>query len=113
MEVVFEFDASGLKEGSQLVAFEQVLTADGNLVAAHQDIDDEGQTVVVDNPETPEKPGAPYGKTGADAPDASVITIGIAALIGALIAGAGAVALARTKSNRKRLDDDDAEEVEE
>ena len=66
VEVAFEFDASALEEGAALVAFEEVLDVDGNVVAVHQDLEDEGQTVVVDNPDTPEVPAAPYDKTGAD-----------------------------------------------
>lgn len=63
VEVTFEFDASKIEEGAALVAFEEVLDVNGNVVAVHQDIDDEGQTVLVDNPETP---GTPYDKTGND-----------------------------------------------
>lgn len=63
VEVTFEFDASQLEEGAALVAFEEVLDVNGNVIAVHQDLEDEGQTVVVDSPETP---GAPYDKTGND-----------------------------------------------
>ena len=63
VEITFEFDASQLEEGASLVAFEEVLDVNGNVIAVHQDIDDEGQTVVVDNPETL---GTPYDKTGGD-----------------------------------------------
>ena len=63
VEVTFEFDASQLEEGASLVAFEEVLDVNGNVIAVHQDLEDEGQTVVVDNPETL---GTPYDKTGGD-----------------------------------------------
>jgi len=63
VEVVFEFDASQLEEGAALVAFEEMLDVNGNVIAVHQDLEDEGQTVVIDNPETP---GTPYDKTGND-----------------------------------------------
>ena len=53
-DVSFEFDASKIEEGVELVAFEECLDVNGNVVAVHQDIDDDGQTVVVDNPDTPE-----------------------------------------------------------
>ncbi len=49
VEVVFEFDGSGLTRGSQLVAFE-TLFEDGVELAAHADIDDEDQTVLVAEP---------------------------------------------------------------
>ena len=89
VEVAFEFDASKLEEGAALVAFEEMLDVNGNVIAVHQDIDDEGQTVVVDNPETPEVPGSPYDKTGGD-------LLPVWAVIGVLIVGgaaAGAYAL--------------------
>ena len=108
VDVTFEFDASSLNEGDYLVAFEECLTAEGNLAAAHQDINDAGQTVVVDNPDTPEVPKTPYDKTGATAP---VSTIGIAALVGAVLAGAGAAALAlmgrRKKGNASESEPDE------
>ena len=88
VEVAFAFDASSLSEGDELVAFEEVLTAQGNLAAAHQDIDDAGQTVVMDSPDTPEVPESPYDKTGATAPEALPF-----ALAGALVAAAGATTL--------------------
>ncbi len=104
VEVSFGFDASSLSEGDELVAFEEVLTAQGNLAAAHQDIDDAGQTVVLDNPDTPEVPETPYDKTGADAPEVLPL-----ALAGALIAAAGAATLAFALK-RWRKDGDDGEE---
>ena len=109
VDVTFEFDASSLNEGDYLVAFEECLTAEGNLAAAHQDIDDAGQTVVVDNPDTPEVPKTPYDKTGATAP---VSTIGILALVGAVLAGAGAAAPA-LMGRRKKGDAGESEPDEE
>ena len=53
VEITFEFDATKLEDGSKLVAFEECLGADGNIMASHKDIDDEGQTVTVSKP--PEK----------------------------------------------------------
>ena len=87
VEVTFEFDTEGLAEGDELVVFEKVLDSAGNVVAAHEDIDSAEQSVVVDNPGTPEVPEEPYAKTGADAPDGT----GYAAAAGiALAAAAGA-----------------------
>lgn len=90
------------------MAFEELLTAEGNLAAAHQDIDDAGQTVVMDSPDTPEVPESPYDKTGADAP--AVLPL---ALAGALIAAAGAVALIFAPRRRAKGDGDDGEASEE
>lgn len=89
VDVTFEFDASKIEEGVELVAFEECLDVNGNVVAVHQDIDDEGQTVVVDNPDTPEvpdEPGKTLDKTGVDlAPIAAIIVI-------ALLAGSSCLA---------------------
>lgn len=100
VEVTFEFDASQLEEGAALVAFEEVLDVNGNVIAVHQDIDDEGQTVVVDNPETP---GTPYDKTGGD-------LLPVWVLISALVV-CGAAAGAYTLRSRIRKDEQDTEEA--
>ena len=51
VDVTFTFDASALA-GRSVVAFE-VVTLDGQVVATHEDINDEGQTVEFTTPETP------------------------------------------------------------
>lgn len=43
-QLAFTFDASDLEEGTELVVFEKLLK-DGVEIAAHEDMDDEGQTV--------------------------------------------------------------------
>ena len=92
VEVSFGFDALSLKEGDELVAFEELLTAQGNLAA------------------TPEVPASPYDKTGADAP----ISLPFA-LVGMLIVAAGAVTLVFALKRRGKGDGDDdpSEEVTE
>ena len=99
--VEIAFDASGL-DGHSLVVFEKLYDCDGNLVASHEDLSDEGQTVIVDiteEPETPDTPDTPededtpsttttttstpetstgtYGKTGVDlaAPIAAIVIV--------------------------------------
>ena len=111
VEVTFEFDTEGLAEGDELVVFEKVLDSAGNVVAAHEDIDSAEQSVVVDNPDTPEVPEEPYAKTGADAPDGTgyAVAAGIA-LAGA--AGAGG-ALAYRKRKAAASKDEAAEKPEE
>lgn len=96
VEVTFEFDTSRIADGGELVAFERCLDTGSKVVASHEDIDDEGQTVKVHNPQAPEGPkGGGYDKTG----DA---TLPIAAAIAILAAGAmGAAAY----GIRKRRDD--------
>ncbi len=109
VEVAFEFDASKVEEGAALVAFEEVLDASGNVVAVHQDIDDEGQTVVVDNPETPSVPESPYAKTGADAPSGvDPLVAGAVALVAVASVGGAALAI-RSRARAARGRNGDAE----
>ena len=106
-DVTFEFDASSIEEGVELVAFEECLDANGNVAAVHQDINDAGQTVVVDNPDTPEvpdEPGKGYDKTGAEV---KLIAITAIALIAAG-AGCGAYAI-----RKRKKDDSDSENADE
>ena len=69
IEVTFSFNTGDLAEGAELVVFEKCLDAEGNVVAAHEDIESADQTVTVEVPGTPEEPEEPYAKTGATAPD--------------------------------------------
>ena len=99
----------GLAEGDELVVFEKVLDSAGNVVATHEDIDSAEQSVVVDNPDTPEVPEEPYAKTGADAPDATgyAVAAGIAL---AAAAGAGGVLAYRKRKTAGASKDAAAEE---
>ena len=47
MEVAFEFDASAVEGGKSMVAFERLFGAEGDVIAAHEDMDDANQTVTV------------------------------------------------------------------
>ena len=107
VDVTFEFDASKIEEGVELVAFEECLDVNGNVIAVHQDIDDEDQTVVVDNPDTPEipdEPGKGYDKTGTE-----IKLIAIAA-IALIAAGAVCGAYAIRKRNKDDSDSENADE---
>ena len=55
VKVEFAFDARGL-EGMDTVVFERLYDASGHIVAVHEDIDDEGQTVSWEKPEKEEPP---------------------------------------------------------
>lgn len=56
VELEFTFDASGLEEKkTELVVYEKVYDKLGNLVAAHEDIEDKGQTVILTSPERAEE----------------------------------------------------------
>ena len=46
VDVTFTFDSLGMKEGTDIVAFESLLL-DGHELAVHTDISDYGQTVTV------------------------------------------------------------------
>ena len=111
-DVTFEFDASSIEEGVELVAFEECLDANGNLIAVHQDIDDDGQTVVVDNPDTPgvpDEPGKSYDKTGID------ITALFAAAIVLIAAGStcGIYAVRKHKHASAESEEDAVSETDE
>ncbi|WP_172135570.1 VaFE repeat-containing surface-anchored protein [Adlercreutzia sp. ZJ473] len=111
VDVVFEFDATGFAEKT-VVAFE-ALTKDGVEVAAHADIEDAAQTVVVSGPDAPDSPNPPsnpeepaspkagYPKTGA------AVAGGILALV---VCGGCAAALAARKGAKLmgRADDEEA-----
>lgn len=68
VEIVFEFDASQLEDGAQLVVFEECLGVNGNAIAKHEDIDDEGQTVTVVKPPEKTPPATP-----SDTPQKSML----------------------------------------
>jgi hypothetical protein len=60
--VLFTFDSKYIKSDTDIVVFES-LYKDGNELAIHADIEDEGQTVTINVP-APKKPSTP--KTGDD-----------------------------------------------
>ena len=97
VEMTFEFDASDLEEGTELVVFEECLDASGDIVAVHEDIEDAGQTVVVDNHDTPEVPETP--KPGLPKTGDGVPWIPIASLAGAAACAAGIAVLAQRRQD--------------
>ena len=112
VDVTFEFDASKIEEGVELVAFEECLDVNGNVIAVHQDIEDDGQTVVVDNPDTPkvpDEPGKGYDKTGFDT------TMLFAAVVILIAAGAacGIYAIRKRKQASIESDEDAGSETDE
>lgn len=116
VEVTFEFDTEGLAEGDELIVFEKVLDSAGNVVAAHEDIDSAEQSVVVDNPDTPEVPEEPYAKTGADAPDGTGYAVAAGIALAAAAGAGGALAYRKRKTAGAGKDaaaEEPAEEPEE
>ena len=112
VEVTFEFDTEGLAEGDELVVFEMVLDSAGNVVAAHEDIDSAEQSVVVDNPGTPEVPEEPYAKTGADAPDGTGYAVAAGIALAAAAGAGGALAYRKRKTAGASKDAADEEPEE-
>lgn len=109
VDLEFTFDASELG-GKDLVAFE-VAYKDGIQIADHQDIDDEGQTVSVSEPDDntfDTTDGDGYSKTGVDM---TLIYALIAALV-ALAGGAGAYAYRHRKlaADERKTDGESDEE---
>lgn len=80
--VSFTFDASAIKETTELVVFE-TLYRDNVEIAVHADIDDEGQTVKINVP-VPDKPSTP--KTGDDRNYGFWIGLGFIAIGGVISA---------------------------
>ncbi len=93
VDVTLEFDGGAL-DGHKVVAFES-LKRDGEEVASHADIDDEGQTVELVPPEAP--PATPPseehggGKLPQAGGTASLLPAGLAAAAAACVAGALAI----------------------
>lgn len=74
IELEFTFDAGSLA-GETVVVFEELLQ-DGNLVAKHADINDEGQSVkIYDKPYVPEEPKDGTPKTGDNIPWFSIVCL--------------------------------------
>ena len=74
------------------------------------------QSVVVDNPDTPEVPEEPYAKTGADAPDGTGYAVAAGIALAAAAGAGGALAYRKRKTAGASKDtaaEEPAEEPEE
>lgn len=85
IDVEVEIDTRELA-GHDIVFFEKLSDAQENIVATHEDINDDGQTVSFPEPE-PENPGKGYPKTGAFA-EVDPVTASVAVILLCGIAGA-------------------------
>ncbi len=99
-EVVFIFDSSALA-GKSIVVFES-LELDGTEIAAHADINDEGQTVVVESP-PPQTPPPATPKTPAKPPQTGRDGLPVWLLVTAMVSLAGGVGLV-IYNRRKAMD---------
>lgn len=90
IDVEVKLDTTELA-GYSLVFFEKLTNESESVIAVHEDIDDEGQTITFPEPEpVPESPGKGYPKTGGiadvDPVAASVLVIAICGIGGAYYA---------------------------
>ena len=110
VEVVFELDTADLA-GKSLVFFEKLADDGDNVIAKHEDIGDEGQTIELPEPDAPQNPvGKGYPKTGADAAKAAVAA-SAAVIVGCGAAGAAYAAAKRRKKAGEGVEEPTAEPV--
>ena len=105
VDVTFTFSGTKLS-GKSVVAFETV-SFEGRKFAAHADIDDENQTVEIEEPEKPESPGPEEPKYTPDAPktgDSSDLLLWMLIAGGALIATTSVIIILGRKKHNKRND---------
>lgn len=111
VDVVFELDTAELA-GKSLVFFEKLADDGDNVIAKHEDIGDEGQTIELPEPDAPQNPvGKGYPKTGADAAKATVAA-SAAVIVGCGAAGAAYAAAKRRKKAGEEVEEPTAEPVE-
>lgn len=102
IDIEVEVDTRELA-GHDIVFFEKLSDAQENIVATHEDINDDGQTVSFPEPEPvpePENPGKGYPKTGAIA-EVDPVTASAAVILLCGIAGA---TYAYVRRSRKQTD---------
>lgn len=111
VEVVFGLNGADLA-GKSLVFFEKLADDGDNVIAKHEDIGDEGQTIELPEPDAPQNPvGKGYPKTGADAAKAAVAA-SAAVIVGCGAAGAAYAAAKRRKKAGEEVEEPTAEPVE-
>jgi hypothetical protein len=110
VEVELSLDTTEL-EGKSVVFFEKLADAEDHIIAVHEDIDDEGQTITFPEPteEAEVDEGKSYPKTGADA--AATVCAASAAVIAAC--GAAGAAYAFNKRRKTALESEADVEVTE
>lgn len=107
VEVETPCNAEGLEEGAMIVMFEWVFDESGEIVLEHADPEDADQTVTVERkeapvPEEPDKPEAPFDKTGMD-PTAAIVAAAALAACGVAVCAIGVRRARSLTPRRKRL----------
>ena len=111
VEAVFELDTADLA-GKSLVFFEKLADDGDNVIAKHEDIGDEGQTIELPEPDVPQNPvGKGYPKTGSDAAKVAAAA-SAAVIVGCGAAGAAYAAAKRRKKAGEEVEEPTAEPVE-
>lgn len=111
VEVVFELDTTDLA-GKSFVFFEKLADDGENVIAKHEDIGDEGQSIELPELDAPQNPvGKGYPKTGADAAKAAVAA-SAAVIVGCGAAGAAYAAAKRRNKAGEEVEKPTAEPVE-
>ena len=111
VEVALSFDGSALA-GHRTVAFES-LALDGDVVATHEDIEDEGQIVDLVEKPSPGNPTAGLAQTGDTNNVVPLICLAVvAALIAALVALHERRAKHKGSSEGEEAGEEDSEEEE-
>ena len=102
VDVEVEIDTRNLA-GHDIVFFEKLADIDENIIATHEDINDEGQTVSFPEP-VPENPGKGYPKTGAFA-EVDPVTASIAVILLCGMAGATYAFIRRARKQTDAIDE--------
>lgn len=111
IDVEMEVDTSELA-GHDIVFFEKLADVDENIIATHEDIDDEGQTVSFPEPAPePENPGKGYPKTGAFA-EIEPVTASVIVVLLCGIAGATYAFISRARKQTDAIDEMEKEVLE-
>lgn len=108
MDVTVNLDTTELSDKS-VVFFEKLTNKTESVIAVHEDIGDEGQTVTFSGEEPgPEAPGKGYPKTGGIA-DVDPVVASIVVIVLCGCAGAGYACIRRAQNKAKDSDSHDEE----
>lgn len=108
IDVTVNLDTTELA-GKSVVFFEKLTDETESVIAVHEDIDDEGQTVTFPGEEPgPEAPGKGYPKTGGIA-DVDPVVASIVVIVLCGCAGAGYACIRRARNKAKESDSHDEE----